>query len=309
MRSAANLKQTNKWPYMFIAPYYLTYLIFGLFPILFTLYISFTNWTLTGDQLFIGLANYKLLLFEDTYFWKSIGNTMIYMLCYLPVLILFGMLLASIIETKWIRGKTFFRLSIFSPYLTTPVAVGIIFSLLFDWQSGILNNILTHLGLIQEKINWLGEPGLARFIIIVMVIWKNLGYFVMFYTAGMASVDPSIYEAATVDGASARQVFFHITIPLLKPMNLFLIITSIIGGLQMVEEPMLLFSGWVGGAPTVGGPDGAALTPIWYMYDSSFNGSSFQYGKGAAIAYSTFLVIALFSVLSIKWMNKEENTR
>jgi multiple sugar transport system permease protein/cellobiose transport system permease protein len=155
-------------------------------------------------------------------------------------------------------------------------------------------------------VDWLGEAATAKLIIVLMIFWKNIGYFVMFYSAGMASVDPSIYEAAVVDGANAKDVFLKITVPLLRPINLFLIVTSMIGGLQLVEEPMLLFSGWASGSSLVGGPDGAAFTPIWYMFDASFNGSSFKYGKGAAIAYSTFLFIALFSLIGVKWLNRRD---
>lgn len=305
MQKAKGISHKNKWPYLFITPYFLSYAVLSLFPILFTLYISLTDWDLYGNRNFLGLSNYNQLFFHDTFFWKSLLNVIIFMAVYLPALVLIGMLMASLIESKLIRRKTFFRLSVFSAYMTTPVAVGIIFSLLFDWQGGFFNNLLMELGIIQEKINWLGTAGSSRWIVILMVFWKNLGYFVMFYTAGMASIDTSVYEAAVIDGASAKNVFLKITIPLLKPINLFLIITSIISGLQLVEEPMLLFSGWASGSSMIGGPDGSTFTPIWYMFDASFNSSAFKYGKGAAIAYGTFLFIALFSVVGMKFINRE----
>lgn len=299
---------SNRWPYLFITPYFLFYAVFGAFPILFTLYMSMTNWDLFGNRDFVGLLNFKRLFLDDAYFMKSIGNALLFMACSLPILIIGGMLLASVIESKWLRGKAFFRLSLFSPFLTTPIAIGIIFSLMFDWQGGILNNVLVHLHLTKENVDWMGQPGTARLIIVGMIVWKNLGYFVMFYTAGIISIDSSIYEAAMMDGAKSRQVFYHITFPLLKPMTLFLLITSIIDGMQLVEEPMLLYSGWASGSQMVGGPDGSVFTPIWYMMDASFRGSSFQYGKGAAIAYSTFLFIIAFSFIGSRWMNRREQT-
>ncbi|SFE53331.1 multiple sugar transport system permease protein/cellobiose transport system permease protein [Paenibacillus catalpae] len=304
MSKTSALKGKNKWPYLFITPYFLSYGVLSLFPILFTLYISLTDWDLYGNRHFIGLDNFKQLFLHDSFFWKSMLNVFLFLAGYLPALVLFGMLIASLIESRLIRRKTIFRLSFFSAYMTTPVAVGIIFSLLFDWQGGFINNLLTEMGWIDSKINWLGSPDSARWIVILMIFWKNLGYFVMFYTAGMAGIEASIYEAAVIDGASSKDVFFRITMPLLKPINMFLIITSIISGLQLVEEPMLLFSGWASGSSMVGGPEGSAFTPIWYMFDASFNGSAFKYGKGAAIAYSTFLFIALFSVFGMKWMNR-----
>ncbi|MFC4305370.1 carbohydrate ABC transporter permease [Cohnella boryungensis] len=309
MTKATGVNRKNKWPYLFIAPYFVSYAVFSLFPIMFTLYLSFTNWDLFGARDFVGLDNYRQLFLHDKFFWKSMLNVFLFIVGFLPALVLFGMLIASLIESKLIRRKTFFRLSVFSAYMTTPVAVGIIFALLFDWQGGFLNNLFIELGWIRDKINWLGSSDSARWIIIMMVFWKNLGYFVMFYTAGMAGVDTSIYEAAQIDGASPKDVFLRITIPLLKPINLFLIITSIISGLQLVEEPMLLYSGWASGASMVGGPDGSVFTPIWYMFDASFNGTAFKYGKGAAIAYSTFLFIALFSVMGIKWFNRDGDSK
>ncbi len=306
---ASSLSRKNKWPYLFIAPYFISYGVLSLFPIIFTLYLSLTDWDLYGNRNFIGLDNYKQLFFHDSYFWKSLLNVFIFLIGYLPALVIFGMLIASVIESKLIRSKTFFRLSVFSAYMTTPVAVGIIFALLFDWQGGFLNQLFVELGWMNQKINWLGSAESARWIVIMMVFWKNLGYFVMFYTAGMASIDRSIYEAAVIDGASAKDVFQRITMPLLKPINLFLIITSIISGLQLVEEPMLLFSGWASGSSMVGGPDGSTFTPIWYMFDASFDSSAFKYGKGASIAYSTFLFIAFFSIMSMKWFNKEDKGR
>ncbi|MBP1975436.1 multiple sugar transport system permease protein/cellobiose transport system permease protein [Cohnella thailandensis] len=309
MMKTTGINRTNKWPYLFIAPYFLFYAVFSLFPILFTLYLSFTDWDLFGNNNFVGFYNYVQLFAHDKFFWKSLGNVLLFIACYLPALVLFGMLIASLIESRMIRRKTFFRLSFFSAYMTTPVAIGIIFALLFDWQGGFINNLFVELGWIHEKVNWLGSAAWARWIVILMIFWKNLGYFIMFYTAGMASIDTSIYEAAQIDGASARSVFFRITIPLLKPINLFLVVTSIIGGLQLVEEPMLLYSGWASGTSMTGGPDGSVFTPIWYMFDASFSGSSFKYGKGAAIAYSTFLFIALFSLIGIKWLNRDGDSK
>ncbi len=292
----------RKWvPYFFLSPYLLFYLAFGLVPIVFSFYVSLTSWDGIGEKTFVGLENYKFLFNSDSYFFQSVGNTLFFTVITLPLQIALGLLLASLLYSRWVKWRAFFQLINFLPYIVTPVAVGLMFNLLFDWQAGFVNKVLLHFGLVEEGIYWLGEAGYARMVIIVMLFWKGFGYTMIFYLAGLANIPKDLHEAAEVDGASAMKVFFSITLPLLKPVTAFIVITGIIGGFQLLEEPMLLLGGSGQGSSiaVIGGPDRCCLTTVWNMYDTAF-GSTTRYGLGAAIAYGLCVIIAVFSFLGVR---------
>jgi len=311
MEAPLSIKETivvkhkeNKWPYIFLLPYLLLYGVFFIYPTLFSFIISLTNWdSLAGaaERKFVGLANYIKLFTTDVYFYKALGNTLFFMIIYIPIVIIGGLLLAVILY-KLKKTSRFFQTINVMPYITTPVAIGIIFAFMFDWSTGIINNILLNIGVISDGINWLGRGGTARFVVILILVWKNLGYYLLVYLAGMSTIPEELSEAAIVDGASERQVFFHITIPYLKPITLFLIVTSIVGGLQLFDEPMLLFTG-NGGNAIVGGPDRACLTSMIYFFDKTFS-SGTSIGYGAAISYGIFIVIAILSLVTFKLLTR-----
>lgn len=293
----------KRWvPYFFISPYVLFYLVFGLFPIVFSFYVSLTSWDGIGGKTFVGLANYTFLFSPDSYFFKSVGNTLLFVVITLPIQMILGLVLASLLYSRWVKWKSFFQLINFLPYIVTPVAVGLMFNLLFDWQAGFVNKVLLHFGWVEEGIYWLGEPAYARLVIVVMMVWKGFGYTMIFYLAGLANIPKDLHEAAQVDGASALRVFMQITLPLLKPVTAFIVITGIIGGFQLLEEPMLLLGGAGMGSSqaVIGGPDRCCLTTVWNMYDTAF-GSTTRYGLGAAIAYGLCLIIAVFSFIGARF--------
>ncbi|MDQ8739383.1 sugar ABC transporter permease [Paenibacillus sp. LHD-38] len=298
----------RRWvPYFFLSPYLLFYLAFGLIPMIFSLYVSLTSWNGIGEKTFVGLENYKFLFNPDSYFFKSVGNTLLFVLFTLPLQILFGLVIASLLYSRWVKWKGFFQLINFLPYIVTPVAVGLMFNLLFDWQAGFINKILLHLGLIDEGIYWLGDPLYARLVIIIMLFWKGFGYTMIFYLAGLANIPKDLNEAAQVDGANGYRTFMSITLPLLKPVTAFIVITGIIGGFQLLEEPMLLLGGSGMGSSTavIGGPDRCCLTTVWNMYDTAY-GSMTRYGLGAAIAYGLCFIIAIFSFIGARFYRGEQ---
>ena len=288
----------NRWAYVFLSPYFLFYFAFGLFPILFSLGISFTDMKGIGETSFVGLQNYVSLFTKDAYFFKSLYNTGFFMVIYIPIVLVGGLLLAAVLNSRLLRVPNLFRLINFFPYITVPVAIGLIFSIMFDWSSGVVNNILLSLGLVNKGINWLGSAQYARYVCVAMLVWKQMGYHMMMYSAGLSTIPADLYEAAEIDGANPVQTFWHISVPQVRSVTIFLLITDIIHGFQLFDEPKLLFSGWTVSA-RVGGPSRSALTTIWYMYDTAFH-TKMDYGYAAAISYSLFLVIMIFSIFAFR---------
>ena len=295
------------WPYLFVLPFFAIYLAFNFYPLIYSFLISLTEWDGFSASKFVGFKNYVNIFTKDAYFLTSIKNTLIFMACNLPVVIIGGIVLAAALNSKLLKGSGGFRMAFFSPYLTIPVVIGVLFSLIFDWNSGVFNRLLKSLGLVDQYINFLGTPALARGVVVLMIAWKYLGYHMIFFNAGILGIPVELYEAADVDGASGWTKFIKITVPMLRPITEFLIIMNIIWGFQLFDEPKVLFSPWIsasGGTAAVGGPGRAALTTVWNLYDTTF-GSQMKYGKGAAIAYGLFLFILAFSAVGFHLMRRK----
>ena len=288
-----------RWqPYVFIAPFFIIYIAFSLFPVLYSFVISLYQWDGIGEKAYIGFQNYMTLFTKDNLFFKSVGNTFLIMSVPLPVLVIGGTMLASLINSKFVRGKRLFQTINFLPYLTAPVAVGILFGLMFDQQNGVVNEALKSMGLLNEGLYWLKDGYLARIVVMIMCTWKYMGYYMVLLLAGITSISSDIYEAARIDGAGMVTTFFRITLPLMKNTLTFVIIQGMIGSLQLVEDPMTLLTGWISGGQSAvaGGPDRSSLTMMWYMYDTGF-GTNMNYGYAASIAYATFIIIAIFAFI------------
>lgn len=295
------------WAYIFLSPYFIVYLTFGFFPILYTLYLSFTNWNGINPPQWIWFDNYLRLFTKDAYFFKSLFNTGILMAIYIPLMLCIGLSMASMLYSNRLPFKRFFQLGNFLPYITVPVAVGIIFSLFFDYRTGLINRILLQLGVVDKGLDWLGGGDvITRAVLIFMIVWQNSGYFMVIYLAGLSSISKDVYEAATMDGASGWKTFTRITIPMLQPVTMFLVITGIINGLQLFDQPMLLMSGGASNNTSIaGGPGRTLLTVVWYFYERTF-GTSMAYGYGSSIAYGLFLVVVVFCLLFFKLLNRED---
>ena len=260
-----------RWqPYVFIAPFFIIYIAFSLFPVLYSFVISLYQWDGIGEKAYIGFQNYATLFTKDNLFFKSVGNTFLIMSVPLPVLVIGGTMLASLINSKFVRGKRLFQTINFLPYLTAPVAVGILFGLMFDQQNGVVNEALKSMGLLNEGLYWLKDGYLARIVVMIMCTWKYMGYYMVLLLAGITSISSDIYEAARIDGAGMVTTFF----------------------------PMTLLTGWISGGQSAvaGGPDRSSLTMMWYMYDTGF-GTNMNYGYAASIAYATFIIIAIFAFI------------
>lgn len=299
-------KNTNKiWPFMFAAPFVISYILFNLYPVIYSFVLSLHSWNGIGEKKFVGLGNYIKLFTRDILFKKSVANTALIMVIATPIALFSGLVLAYLLlDMK--KGKRLFQTVNFFPYITTPVAIGFIFSYLFDYSGGYVNQFLLAIGALQEKYYWLEHVWSARAIVILMIIWRNLGYYMTIYLSGMTAISSEVYEAARIDGATKLQIFFRVTIPLLKNTTIFLALTSVIGGLQLFDEPYQLYTGWTAGVVNVGGPKYSVLTVIWKFYDDSFKSNS-MLGYGAAVSFALFLIIFVVSLLQLKVMTRGED--
>ncbi len=289
------------WPIIFLAPFFIFFVLFNLFPILYSFYMSSLDWAGYNEKVFVGFQNYIDIFTKDKVFWKSVLNTLRIGLLGFSVALILGLVFAALLSNiKKIRSvlQTVF----FLPYLTTPVAIGMIFVFIFEEHIGIFNNLLDLLG--GQRINFLGSPFWAPFVISIMIIWKNTGYFTTMYLAGMTSISEDIYEAAKIDGANAFHTFFSITLPLLKNVTIFLIITSVIYMFQMFDEANLLFTNQ--STSTVGGPGQTSLTIVWDFYNQAF-GSNPRMGYASAMSCVLFIIIAVVSLIGLKLMKGKED--
>ncbi len=297
-------RKTNKWPYIMCLPFLAAYGLFMLFPMCYSFYLSLFDYNGIAGKTFVGFKNYITLLTKDRLFWKSFLNTILITCMQLPVNLILG-LVAAFLLYRIYRGRRFFQVVNFLPYITTPVAIGFIFSYIFGWNSGILNQLLVKIGLLQENFYWLQTEWSSRVIVALMIVYRNFGYCMMIYLSGMTAISSDLYEAAEIDGAGKWQTFRYVIVPMLKNVTTFLLITSLIGAFQTFDEPVQLYSGWAASSKSVGGPNNAVLTILWKFYDNSF-GSSTRMGYGAAIAYLLFVVIGFFTLLSYYLRSRED---
>ena len=242
-----------------------------------------------GNNLkFVGITNYKRLFTDDT-FKAAVTNTLIYLVVQVPIMIIFALFISVLLNDKDLKGKAFFRTAIFLPCVTSLVAYSVVFKSLFA-NDGLINQILLNIHLITTPIGWMTSPFWAKITIIMAITWRWTGYNMIFYLAGLQNIDPAIYEAAKIDGASATKQFFKITVPLLKPIILFTTITSTTGTLQLFDEVMNI---------TQGGPGNASTTISQYIYNLSFKYTP-NFGYAAAVSYFILVMIVILSLIQFK---------
>jgi cellobiose transport system permease protein len=282
-------------PYLFVAPFFVLFAAIGVFPLLYTAYVSLFDWELGADDpKFVGADNYMTLL-GDSQFWNALFNTFsIFLLSTIPQLII-AVLLASLLSAN-LRGKTGWRMGVLLPYVASMVALTIIFGNLFGPQYGLVNDVLTTVGL--PAIDWQASTFGSHVAIASMVNWRWTGYNALIVLAAMLAIPREVTEAAVVDGAGPIRRFFSITLPMLKPTLIFVIVTSTIGGLQIFTEPLLF-------APA-GGSGGGSVhqyqTVVLYMYQSAFQ--QFDLGYASTIAWMLFLIVILVAGLNF-WLTRK----
>lgn len=278
-------EQCAAW--LFMVPFLFLFAIFSLWPILYSGYISFFDWDLISDKVFVGLENYKFL-FKDSYFIKAFLNTIV--LCVTSTIpeLLLALVIAYFLNQKSIWGREAMKLGIFMPYLTSTVAVSLVFGSIFGNQYGILNFLLEKIGI--AGVDWSTWQIGTYIAVSVMIIWRWTGYNSIIYLSAMQGVPEELLEAATIDGAGKFRQFISIVIPQIKKVILFTVITGTIGGMQIFTEP-LLFNGTSGGANRQG------LTISILLYEEAFSRSSFGYA--CAVAWALFLIIMVISIVNV----------
>lgn len=243
---------------------------------------------------FAGLNNY-IHLFSDDTFRKAFGNTFLYLLIQVPIMICLSMLISVMLNDKKLKFRGMFRTAIFLPCITSLVACSIIMKGMFA-ADGIVNQALMGMHLISEPIGWLTDPFWAKVLIIITITWRWTGYNMIFYLSGLQNIDPSVYEAADIDGTSAWNKFWKITVPMLKPIILFTTITSTIGTLQLFDEVMNI---------TGGGPANATITLSQYIYNLSFKYTP-NFGYAAAVSFVIVIAVVILSVIQLKVSGKDD---
>jgi cellobiose transport system permease protein len=277
----------SRWAYLFIAPFFVNFFIFDLFPLVFSLFLSLQKWSGFGQMQFVGLDNFRRVL-SDERFWNATRNTALLWLGHIFIMMAVALLLAVVLDSKLLRGRTVFRAIYYLPSITAIAAMALVFGLIFDVNFGILNKILTAMHL--PAIPWLSSTWGARASIVLFNLWGGTGWYMVIFLAGLQNINPDLYEAASVDGANAWHKLRHVTIPSLRPVLLFVFIIETIGSFEMFTEPFLL---------THGGPRDSTTTAGMYIYQHAFE--FFNMGYAAAMSLVLFVFVAGASIVQVRF--------
>ncbi|QOR47476.1 sugar ABC transporter permease [Trueperella pecoris] len=278
----------------YVLPSFAILLLIALIPIAYTAYLSFTKYDVLSDPIWAGTVNYEKLA-TDQKFWSALKNTVIYTVFTVPLQIFIPMLLADMLaktKEKWLSG--FVRSVLFVPVVASLILVGTVWRYMLSGDTGFFNSILADFGV--GPINFLGNPTWAMAVVIIVSAWKNIGYFLVLFYAGVLDIPAERYEAASVDGAGRVQQFFHVTMPGLRPVTVLCVILSTIWSFQVFDLVYIM---------TGGGPGGATTTLVMAIYQQGFK--LFQMGSASAIAIVLLVIIIIFSALQKLVMKEDEN--
>ncbi len=285
----------GRWAYLFISPFFFGFIIFGIYPLIFSFVLGFTDWRGTGPLNFIGLDNFRILL-QDKIFWKSMLNGVILFFLYVPIMTFIALVLAVVLNSERVRGFRYFRLVIYLPFVTNMVAAGFAFNLLFSQQIGLVNMSLRVLQL--PGVPWLESEWGARISVSLLIFWAWVGYNMVIMLAGLQTIPQDLTEAAKIDGASPRQAFLRITIPLMRPVILFSVILSTIGSFNLFTELVSLFSSTGGG-----GPLNSTITPTLAVFNQTFG--NLRFGYASAMGYIFFALVFVLVLFQMRSFGQE----
>ena len=281
-------QQISGW--VFLVPATVLLLVMSFWPIIQGILMSFKTGSSANMKWAEPLTYNYARMFKDQRFLTSVSNTFLYLLIQVPIMLVFAMLLAQILNNKDLKFKGFFRTCVFLPCATSLVSYALIFKSLFATQ-GLMNQILVNLGILKENFNFLGTPWSAKVIIIIALLWRWTGYNMVFFLAGLQTIEYSVYEAAKIDGASSWKTFWHITVPLLRPTIVMTVIMSINGTLQLFDESVNL---------TSGGPANSTITMSHYIYNNSMGQGTANFGYASAMSFFVFILVAVLALINMK---------
>ena len=282
--------------WMYLAPATILIFIMSFWPIIQAVITSFKTGSSANMQWANPFAYNYTRMFQDAVFKRSIGNTFLYLIIEVPIMLVLAILLAQLLNNKHLKFKGLFRTCVFLPCATSLVSYALIFKSLFATQ-GLINTILVKLGILENNFNFLGTGWSAKIIIIVALIWRWTGYNMVFFLAGLQNIEYSVYEAAKIDGASGWRTFWSITVPLLRPTIVMTTIMSINGTLQLFDESVNL---------TKGGPANATITMSHYIYNGSFGEGVANFGYASAMSVIVFIMVAILALINLKVGDKRD---
>lgn len=283
----------HKASYLFIAPALILFTIFVVIPLFASLFFSFTEYNVLQPPKWVGLENYRQIIFHDPRFWKAMINTVVYVVGVVPIGICLALVLAVAIDQK-IKLKNFYKTMFFIPVVTSTVAISVIWKWLYAGEKyGLINYFLIQIGL--KPVDWLMSTKWTLPSIMVVSVWQGLGYNLILFFTGLQAIPSVMYEAADIDGANTWDKFWNVSLPLLKPTMIFVIIMAVISSLQVFEQ-IYIMTGTEGTG--LGGVLDCALTNVAYLYDMAFQ--KFKMGYASALAYILFAIIFIITMLNLK---------
>jgi multiple sugar transport system permease protein len=291
------LRQRTIWAYVFISMPILGLFVFSLGPILFSGWVSLHEWNMltpVAEMPWVGLDNFAYVITQDDVFHKALLNTFLFVVGGVGTNVVLGLGFALLLNSR-LRGQRLWRILYFLPVITAPLALGVIFAFIFNRNYGLINSLLVAVGIPRQP--FLASPYQALLVVILMAIYQYVGYYIVIFVAGLQGIPQDYYDAASVDGASAWQRFWKITLPLLRPVMLFVVVTNTIGALQVFD---IVFSGTGSGAgaASAGGPANATMTVVLHMYNTAFKFS--RMGRASAMAFVLFGIILTITVIQLR---------
>lgn len=280
--------------YLFVSPFFLLFAVFGLYPLLFSLYLSFVKWDGLTPMQWVGLSNFRTLL-GDEILGRALWNTLIIGLLYVPPMMILAFLFAQLLNAQWLKMKAFWRAALFLPSVTPMVVIAIVFGLIFSSEKGVLNYALAFLRL--PPVPWLTSENWSKVAVAILVVWRWTGYNMILMLAGLQGIPADYYEAAEVDGAGPFQRMLHVTMPLMRPTFRFCGLLSLLGTLYMFDEVFVL---------TNGGPGTSSTNFGLYLFNLSFD--DFKFGYASCVAYTVAILVFLGTLLVNRLNRAEEGT-